>query len=66
MGSDGAAQHDVRELSGHKSLGHPPFVDRCDAGDHVGFFLSPIEGDSSQGGTLGFQASRSISPGHEA
>ena len=41
-------------------------VERVDAGDHVGFFLSPISGDSSQESDLGFQATRSISPGHEA
>jgi flavin reductase (DIM6/NTAB) family NADH-FMN oxidoreductase RutF len=41
-------------------------LERFDVGDHVGFLLAPIEGDSSEGSDLGFQAARSITPGHEA
>ena len=42
-------------------------VDRIPTEDHVGFLLAPIEVSSGPwDGQLGFQAARSISPGHEA
>lgn len=41
-------------------------IDRVDVGDHVGFLLSPMAGDSVQGRDLGFQSARSIPPGHDA
>jgi flavin reductase (DIM6/NTAB) family NADH-FMN oxidoreductase RutF len=41
-------------------------LERIDVGDHVGFLLSPIAGDSAEGPDLGFQSARSIPPGHDA
>ncbi len=42
-------------------------IDRIPAGDHVGFLLSPVRTHSGPwSGQLGFQAARTISPGHEA
>ena len=42
-------------------------VDRRDAGDHEGFFLSPLEGEASDPvHALGFLEARGLDPGHEA
>jgi flavin reductase (DIM6/NTAB) family NADH-FMN oxidoreductase RutF len=42
-------------------------VERIPTDDHVGFVLAPVETHSRPwSGQLGFQAARSISPGHEA
>lgn len=42
-------------------------LDRFDAGDHVGHLVEPLRGEASAAGAqLGFQAVRSLHPGHEA
>lgn len=42
-------------------------LDRIDCGDHVGHLVEPVQGDSTDGsGQLGFQAVRSLRPGHGA
>ena len=42
-------------------------IERIPTGDHVGFLLTPVSAHSGAWpGQLGFQAARSISPGHEA
>jgi flavin reductase (DIM6/NTAB) family NADH-FMN oxidoreductase RutF len=40
-------------------------LERLDTGDHTGFLLAPVAGDSSEGRDLGFGTARSITPGHE-
>ncbi|MDQ4070209.1 MAG: flavin reductase family protein [Actinomycetota bacterium] len=62
---EGAGGAPVLEDCARWFAGH--VIEQIPTDDHVGFLLAPVQVESAPwSGQLGFQAARSISPGHDA